>query len=147
MTVRFLMDELRASDDGWPTTTDVLAVSAYIDTMRPVTVKDCYVLAPMKQFVDVTIQNLMPDTVEAEGAVEASLRTMLNELAAPGQTIHAAWISYAIMNAPGVQSFNLITTADVVMPSLGNMAVLGTVTFLEPTQDASTIAPTTLTRR
>lgn len=134
MTVRFLMDELRADDDGWPTAADVQAVAAYIDKMRPVTVKDCYVLAPIKQFVDVTIQNLMPDTAEAEAEVEASLRDMLHELAKPGQTIYAAWISYAIMNATGVQSFNLITTEDCVMPSLGHMAVLGTLLFIEPGQ-------------
>lgn len=142
MTVRFLMDELRASDDGWPQPGDVTTVAAYIDKMRPVTVKDCYVFAPIKVFVDVTIQNLMPDTIAAEGAVEASLKEMLHELAAPGQTIYAAWVSYAIMNAPGIESFKLITTADNVMPSLGHMAVLGTVTFLEPTQDASLIVPT-----
>jgi len=134
ITVRFLMDELRAADDGWPQPADIQYVHDYINKMRPVTVKDCYVLAPIKEFIDVTIQNLMPDTVEAEGAVEASLRQMLFELAAPGQTIYAAWVSYAIMNAPGIVSFNLITTDDNVMPSLGHMAVLGTVLFLEPTQ-------------
>jgi uncharacterized phage protein gp47/JayE len=134
ITVRFLMDELRADDDGWPQPQDVIAVKDYIDLMRPVTVKDSYVLAPIKQFVDVTIQNLMPDTVEAEAAVEASLRDMLFKMAAPGQTIYEAWISYAIMNAPGVQSFNLVNGQDWVMPSLGHMAVMGTLLFLEPTQ-------------
>ena len=38
ITVRFLMDELRADDDGWPTPTDIEAVAIYIDKMRPVTV-------------------------------------------------------------------------------------------------------------
>ena len=33
---------------------------------------------------------------------------MLFQMAAPGQTIYAAWVSYAIMNAPSVQSFNLV---------------------------------------
>jgi uncharacterized phage protein gp47/JayE len=135
------MDELRKDDDGWPTPTDVQTVHDYINKMRPVTVKDCYVVAPIKQFIDVTIQNLAPDTVEAEAAVEASLRDMLFKMAAPGQTIYEAWISYAIMNAPGVQSFNLINGQDWVMPSLGHMAVMGTLVFLEPTQDASEIPP------
>jgi uncharacterized phage protein gp47/JayE len=140
ITVRFLMDHLRADDDGWPTPTDVQTVHDYINKMRPVTVKDCYVLAPIKQFVDVTIQNLVPDS--AQGAVEASIREMLFEMAAPGQTIYAAWVSYAIMNAPGVQSFNLITTDDIVMPSLGHMAVMGTLLFNEPTQVAMGPSPT-----
>lgn len=132
MTVRILMDDLRSEDDGWPTPDDVITVSDYIDAKRPVTVKDCYVVAPIKEFIDVTIQNLVPDTTAAEAAVESSLRSMLFQNAAPGQTIYSAWISYAIMNAPGVKSFNLITTEDIVMPSLGHMAVMGTLLFLEP---------------
>ena len=134
ITVRFLMDELRAEDDGWPLPTDVQEVHDYINKMRPVTVKDCYVVAPIKEFVDVTIQNLVPDTAAAEAAVEASLRDMLFRNASPGQTIYAAWISYAIMNAPGVQSFKLITTEDHPMPSVGHMAVMGTLLFAEPDQ-------------
>ena len=129
MTVRFLMDELRADDDGWPTPPDVQRVSDYIDKMRPVTVKDCYVLAPIKEFIEITILDLAPAT--AQGEVEASLRDMLSSMAAPGQTIYAAWVSYAIMSAPSVQSFHLVTTDDHPMPSLGHMAVLGTVLFEE----------------
>jgi uncharacterized phage protein gp47/JayE len=132
MTVRFLMDELRADDDGWPQPTDVQAVADYIDKMRPVTVKDCYVLAPIKQFIDVSIAHLVPSTMAAAGAIEVSIREMLHELAAPGQTIYAAWISYAIMNAPGVQSFQLLSTADCVMPDLGHMAVLSTILYDVP---------------
>ena len=132
ITVRFLMDELRADDDGWPQPSDVIAVKDYIDKMRPVTVKDCYVVAPIKQFIDVTIQNLTPET--AQGDVEASLRQMLFEMAAPGQTIYAAWVSYAIMNAPDVQTFTMtLPTFDYRMPSLGHMAVLGTLRFDETT--------------
>ena len=35
ITVRFLMDDLRASDNGWPTPSDVETVSAYIDQHAP----------------------------------------------------------------------------------------------------------------
>jgi uncharacterized phage protein gp47/JayE len=129
ITVRFLMDDLRASDDGWPTPADVQTVADYIDLKRPVTVKDCYVLAPIKEFIDITIANLVPNTPEAQAEIEASIRDMLFMMAAPGQTIFAAWVSYAIMNAPSVQSFNLITTSDYVMPSLGHMAVLDTILY------------------
>ena len=129
ITVRFLMDELRADDDGWPTPTDIQVVADYIDKMRPVTVKDCYVVAPIKEFIDVTIAEIVPDKSQVSGAIEASLQQMLRELAAPGQTIYAAWINYAIMNATGVQSFRLITTDDHPMPSVGHMAVLGTILF------------------
>ena len=129
ITVRFLMDVLRADDDGWPTPTDIEMVAAYIDKMRPVTVKDCYVVAPIKQFIDVTIVDIVPDESQVSGAIEASLRAMLHQLAKPGQTIYAAWINYAIMNATGVQSFKLVTDEDQVMEAPGNMAVLGTILF------------------
>jgi uncharacterized phage protein gp47/JayE len=132
ITVRFLMDDLRAADDGWPNQQDVATVQAYVDQKRPVTTKDCFVLAPIKEFIDVEIANLVPSTTDVAGAIEASIREMLHKLAAPGQTIYAAWISYAIMNAPGVQSFNLITNADYVMPSLGHMAVLETILYDTP---------------
>jgi uncharacterized phage protein gp47/JayE len=129
ITVRFLMDNLRASDDGWPTPADVQTVADYIDKKRPVTVKDCYIVAPIKEFLDITIANLVPNTAEAQAQIEQSIRDMLFAMAAPGQTIYAAWVSYAIMNAPSVQSFQLATTADHVMPSLGHMAVLETILY------------------
>ena len=135
ITVRFLMDDLRAAHDGWPEPEDIQAVADYIDSKRPVTVKDCYVLAPIKQFIDITINNLEPDTSEAQEEVEQSLREMLFKMAAPGQTIYSAWVSYAIMSAPSVISFDLITNDDFVMPSLGHMAVMGTLLFIEPDQE------------
>jgi uncharacterized phage protein gp47/JayE len=129
VTVRFLMDDLRADDDGWPTPQDVNTVAGYVDTVRPVTVKDCYVVAPIKQFLDITIANLVPDTTEAQAEIEQSLRNMLFVKAAPGQTIYAAWVSYAIMNAPSIISFELVTNTDYVMPDQGHMAVLGTILY------------------
>jgi uncharacterized phage protein gp47/JayE len=131
VTVRFLMDELRASDDGWPQPNDITAVIDYIDTVRPVAMKDCYIVAPIKQFIDITILDLLPNTAEAQAAVELSLRDMLHERASPGQTIFSAWVSYAILNAPGIVSFKLVTDDDYVMASPGNMALLGTLLFEE----------------
>lgn len=129
-TVRFLEDDLRAADDGWPTTADIARVADYIDKMRPVTVKDCFVVAPIKQFLDVTIQNLVPDTTSIRSEIEASLQSMLMEKASPGQTIYEAWISAAISNAPLVESFDLMMpTSDFVMASAGNMAVLETILY------------------
>lgn len=47
MTVRFLMDDLRADNNGWPEPDDILTVTDWIDFKRPVTVKDCFVEAPI----------------------------------------------------------------------------------------------------
>jgi uncharacterized phage protein gp47/JayE len=129
VTVRFLMDDLRASDDGWPTPSDIATVADYIDQKRPVSVKDCYVVAPVKEFIDITISELVPDTAEAQAEIEQSLDNMLFVRASPGQTIFASWVSYAIQNAPSVISFHLDTDTDYVMPSPGHMAVLGTIYY------------------
>jgi uncharacterized phage protein gp47/JayE len=138
ITVRFLMnpnDPAYSANDGWPTPTDILAVDTYIDKMRPVTVKDSFVFAPIKQFLEITIGNLVsiPNTpaalTAAKTEIEKSVRDMLYTSAAPGQTIFASWISYAIMSAPSVQSFDLVTDDDFVMPSLGHMAVLETILY------------------
>lgn len=130
VTVRFLMDELRADNDGWPIYTDILTVTEYINTVRPVAVKDFWVLAPIKQHIDAYIKQLTPDTVDVRANIEASLQKMLRDLAKPGQTIYAAWKSFAIMNAPDVQSFQLVNNMDDIMESAGHMAVLGDIVYL-----------------
>jgi len=129
VTVRVLMDVLRADDDGWPTANDLEAVTAYIDTVRPVAVKDFWVLAPIKQLVDVHIGALVPDTIETRAAVEASLEKMFRDFAGPGQTIFATWKAQAVMNTAGVVSFDLLDWDDDVMPSKGHMGVLNDIVY------------------
>ncbi|MCP3471433.1 baseplate J/gp47 family protein [Bradyrhizobium sp. CCGUVB1N3] len=129
MTVRFMMDDLRADNDGFPLPEDIATVGAYIDKMRPVTVKDCFVAAPIKYFLDLTIADLNPNTDECKAEIEAQLKDMLFRMAAPGQTIFSAWISAAIMKAPGVISLDLVTNNDFVMPNIGSMADLGTILY------------------
>lgn len=129
MTVRFLMDDLRAVDDGWPNSADIEAVAAYIDQKRPVTVKDCYVMAPIKYFLDMTISNLAKDDEATRASIEQEIQDMLFVKAAPGQTIYRSWIEEAISNAVGEDHHNL-TFADAVMPAPGYMAVLETIIYV-----------------
>ena len=129
ISIRFMMDDLRSSDNGWPEPQDVVNVQQYIDTVRPVTVKDCWALAPIKQFIDVSIGNLVPSTDEAKAEIEISLQQMILAKALPGQTIYASWKSYAVMTAPSVVSFDLVDNADDVMPSPGYMAVLRDIIY------------------
>jgi uncharacterized phage protein gp47/JayE len=129
VSVRFLMDDLRADNDGWPTGDDIQAVTDYLNSVRPVAIKDFFVMAPVKQPVDVYIIHLTPDTPSVRASIEQQLKLMLHTLAAPGQTIYAAWKSAAIMNAPNVQSFDLLNTEDDVMQSPGHMAVLGNIIY------------------
>jgi len=129
VTVRVMFDDLRAYQDGFPTEIDLEAVRTYLDTVRPVAVKDYWVLSPIKQYVHVDLSNLVPDNDAVRGGIEASLQAMLLEKASPGQTIYAAWKSYAVMSAPDVVSFDMTNNEDDVMASPGHMAVLGDIYY------------------
>jgi uncharacterized phage protein gp47/JayE len=129
VSVRVMFDDLRASEDGFPHAEDLQKVSNYLDTVRPVAVKDYWVLSPIRQRVDVSIANLNPDNAAVRAGIETSLHDMIFEKATPGQTIYASWKSYAIMTAPNVISFDLTNNADDVMPSPGHMAVLGDIYY------------------
>ena len=129
VTVRFMMDDLRADNGGFPLQADCETVAAYIETVRPVSVKDVFVVAPIPQPIDVNVLNLIQDTADVRGAIEASIEEMLMAVQAPGQTIYLAWKYSAVMAAAGVQSFMLTNTTDDIMPSKGHMAVLGDLYF------------------
>jgi len=138
VTIRFMMDDLRAAIGGYPIQADCDAVAAHIAAVRPVTVSDIYVVAPVPQPVNLAISNLSPDTPSTRAAVLASLSAMIKQRAAPAravngslvpaQTIWAAWQSEAISAAEGVDYFDLSAT-DAVMLNGGRMATLGSVTF------------------
>lgn len=138
VTVRFMMDELRADNDGFPEAGDLATVKAYIDERRPVAVRDFFVPAPVAQPVSFTITDLVPDTSATRAAIEASVAAMIRDRAAPAyarngigqdaQTIFAVWINEAVLNAPGVEHFTG-TDTDHVMADAGKIAVPGTITF------------------
>ncbi|MCJ2102463.1 baseplate J/gp47 family protein [Methylobacterium sp. E-046] len=123
VVVRFLCDALRAGNAGLPTDADLAAVRAYLDTVRPVCVKDFFVVAPIPQRLAIKIRNLSDDTPSTRLAIEAALQMLLLERAAPGQTIYAAWVSAAISEVVGDGYFDL-DFADAVMASPGHMASL-----------------------
>jgi uncharacterized phage protein gp47/JayE len=127
--VRFMMDVLRSQNDGFPTPFDVHTVRQYIDTVRPVAVKDFFVVAPLRQRVDFVLSNVEPDSSATRAAIEANVRAMLFARASPGQTIYGVWKSDAVLNAGDVESFQ-ITIADDVMESPGHMATLGDIYYV-----------------
>jgi uncharacterized phage protein gp47/JayE len=129
VSVRFMMDDLRADNGGFPLQTDIDAVSAYLDTVRPVTVKETYVLAPLKEPIDFDIANLNSDTPAVRAAIEQAILDMLYQNATPGQTIFAAWKFAAVMGAAGVISFDMTTVEDDIMPDNGHMATLGDIYY------------------
>jgi uncharacterized phage protein gp47/JayE len=132
VTVRFMCDVLRAAEFGFPQTADVTAVTTFLDTVRPVTVQDLYVVAPIAEPIDLAISNLAIAANTTLGvvkaAISASITAMLAEVAIPGQTIFNEWVSAAIRYTQGVVSFDL-AFADMPMPDNGHLATLGTITY------------------
>ena len=131
VTIRVMMaDETGESCYRFPTSDDLDRVIAYVDTVRPVAVKDFFVVAPIPQRIDVHIDDLVPDNIETRAGIEQSLKDMLCELAAPGQTIFGVWKSKAVIDTPNVISFDFLNCGtDDVMQSPGHMAVLGDIVY------------------
>jgi hypothetical protein len=128
VTVRFMMDDLRADNNGFPLPSDVETVEAYLNTVRPVTVKDLFVEAPIPYPIDVRIPYLDVDNQATHGAIQQSLLNEFFVRQQPGQTWFRAWTDEGIMSAPGVNAYDLIGD-DTVMPSNGYMPVLGDIRY------------------
>jgi uncharacterized phage protein gp47/JayE len=127
-TVRFMMDNLRASNGGFPLPEDIEAVSAYIDKVRPITVKDCFVEAPIPYPIDLRISYLDSDIASTRASIEQSLLNEFFVRATPGQFWYRSWSDEGIANAAGVNAYDLVAS-DVPMPAPGYMAVLGDLTY------------------
>jgi uncharacterized phage protein gp47/JayE len=128
MTVRFLMDDMYPDNYGLPTAGDIQEVALYIDSKRPVTVKDCYVLAPLLEFYNVNIFDLVLDTSTIRARVEQSIKDMEYKKSKPGQTMHRSWVDEAISQAIGEETHELIFDTHY-MPGPGYMPVLGSVYY------------------
>jgi uncharacterized phage protein gp47/JayE len=149
VTVRFMMDDANAGPltidgagrghgGGFPEDSDVANVLAFMSNLRPVSIKDFFVEAPLPAPLNCTIGNLSESDADTQAAINASIAAMLAAKAAPASslngvlipptTIYSAWVSDAILNTPDVDYFDL-TMADFVMPNNGSMAVLGNIIY------------------
>lgn len=137
VTVRFMMDEVRAENDGIPQgdvppdpySGDLLAVYDHLTANRPVTA-DLFVVAPIATPMNVTIDNLTPDTVAIRAAIEAEIRDFLRREAEPGGTIRRSRLDEAISAALGEGHHALTVPAADVTHTTGQIAVLGTLSFI-----------------
>lgn len=129
VTLRFMCDQLRLTDGGLPNDDDIVAVTDYLDTVRPVAVKDFWAVAPLPYAIDIGIANLATDDQAVRNAIVAALQTMLFRRAAPGQTIYRSWVDEAISIATGEDHHDLVFN-NTPMPSPGHLALLGTVRYV-----------------
>jgi uncharacterized phage protein gp47/JayE len=137
VTVRIMMDQLRAENAGFPLPDDLNDVLAFMETVRPVAIKDFFVEAPIPYPINITINDLSAsiDIVAAKAAILVSLQNAFFTRQEPAETWYVPWMHEAIMASNGVLSYSTLisnppnTTLGIVMPYPGYMAVLGTVSY------------------
>jgi uncharacterized phage protein gp47/JayE len=127
ITVRFILDDVRAPT-GIPLAGDLAIVLAHLDALRPVTVGQLYVLAPIAQPLNLTITDLANDRPEVRTNIGLELAEMLRARARPGGIIYASWIVEAIAAATG-EDHHDATVSNVVPTSAGHIITPGTLTF------------------
>jgi uncharacterized phage protein gp47/JayE len=128
VTVRFMMDGLRAANGGFPLPDDVAALADYLNSVRPVAVKDFFIESPIPSPVNLRITYLDIDNASTRAAIENSLLNTFLLRSVPGQTWYRAWSDQGVMSAPGVNAYDLLAQ-DQIMPHPGYMPVLGDLTY------------------
>lgn len=106
----------------------VAEVQAYIDERRPVQAA-VTVFAPTPLDIDLTIDNLVPDTAEVRASIEQSLHDMIVRDGEPGGTILLSHLREAISLAPGEEDYDLTLPVADIAVAAGELPVLGTVTW------------------
>lgn len=123
--VRFAVDD--APHGPAPNEGEVAAVQTYLEQVRPVTA-EVEVVAPILTGIDVTL-SITPDTAAVREAVTTSLNELFEREGAPGEVILLTHIAEAISTAPGETDHALQVPAANVQPGVGEIPVLGQVTF------------------
>lgn len=130
--------------DGIPQPADIARLADHIEALRPSGAMVTYA-APTALPINITVANLFPNTTATQNAVLAELRASFRRLnrvagidtrrdsmpflATPAQW-NRLWTDAAISNAPGVQSADVnAPVGDTTVPA-GQIATLGTVTFV-----------------
>ena len=125
VTVRFVCDD---ADEIIPDATMIAKVQAHIDEVRPVTAV-AYVRAPVAMTVDLVFADVSPDTDLVRAQIESELRALFAREAAPGVMLPISHIRAAISGAAGETDYTLVSPADDIVPGVGNIPVLGSITW------------------
>lgn len=126
VTIRFMRDN---DDNPIPDAGEVATVQEYIDARRPVTVKQCVVVAPIPEALDFSIK-VVPNTAAVRDAVTAELADLIRREAVPGGTLLRSHINEAISLAQGETDHTLDQPAADVVKATGHIVTMGTITWL-----------------
>jgi uncharacterized phage protein gp47/JayE len=125
VVVRFVRDD---DVTPIPDPSEVAAVQAHIDAVRPVTAQ-VFVVAPVADPIAFQI-SLTPATVAVKAAVEAELRDLLIREAAPSVTLLISHIREAVSTAGGETDSVVVAPPANVVPAVGHMPTFGSITWV-----------------
>lgn len=125
------------ADDGLPSSATIASVQSYIDSVRPVTVSSCLVLAPTLKTVDVTAV-VTRDGSSTLASVISDAREVLAEYfdaLGPGDSAVSVKLASLILDVSGVSDVQLSVPAANVPATVDATKIqwlrLGTITITE----------------
>lgn len=111
-----------------PSTDQIAAVQAFVDSVRPVTaIVTCF--APIADTLNFTI-GISPTTASVKAAVIAELTDLIQREGEPGGTLLLSHINEAIATAAGEVDHALTSPSANVVSASGHIPVMGTVTWV-----------------
>lgn len=123
--------------DGLPSTATIASVQSYIDSMRPVAIDSCLVLAPTIKTVDITAAVTL-DGSSTRASVASDANTVLAEYfdtLGPGDSAVSVKLASLMLDVSGVSDVQLSAPAANVSATVDATKVqwlrLGTVTITE----------------
>ena len=132
VVVRFVRDD-DATGGIFPDAGEVAAVQAALDAQRPITATVTAV-APTSLAVAFTIHPI-PDTTATRASITAELTDLLRRVAEPGDGLGRGKVLISQMRtsvgvAAGVTDYALTVPAADVVPGVGQLPVVGTITWV-----------------
>lgn len=126
MTVRVM------TPDGFPDAQLLKKVADYIDTVRPPTYNEFFVVSPIAKPINIAFSTLTPDTAEIREALTEALKTALDKVSEPGKPVLLSRLTAAILSV--LQSYEnydyqLLSPDSNIECGIGELAILGEVTW------------------
>lgn len=124
MTVRIM------TPNGFPDAILCQKVVDYIDTVRPPTYNEFYVVSPIAKPINLAISSLSPNTDDMKAAIKLSLENSFKLNAAPNGEVLVSQLHSAILSTLGLKDYHLDNPNSNIKCGTGEIAVLGEITWI-----------------
>jgi len=116
---------------GFPDELLCQKVVAHINSVRPPTYSRFLVMSPTGKVINIELM-IKPDTDEARNNIEAAFRSLLDDSSEPEGEVLVSAIHAAILSVSGLDDYTLFQPQTNIKCGLGELAVLGEVTWHSP---------------